>query len=77
MAQEFIKPLFKDRSLELRFENDVVCIYGTKDGLLRLSDLIQSLVESPGRGHIHIEDAMHGHMTDRSEDGAIAIFDPE
>lgn len=77
VAHGFTKPVFKDRSLELRFEDGVVCIYGTERGLLKLSDLIRSLVEHPGQGHIHIEIEMMGQLTDQSEKGAIAIFDSE
>ena len=77
VAHGFRKPVFKNRSLELRFEDDHVCIYGTEAGLLKLADLIQSLVDGPGQGHIHIETEMMGQLTDQSEKGAIAIFDPE
>ena len=70
---EFIKPDFSEKSLELRCENNEICIYGTKEGLKKLSDLILNLIERPKQGHIHLED--YEILTDSSLIGAIAIFD--
>ena len=52
----FKEPVFKNRSLELRFENDEVCIYATKEGLEEMIFLCQQLVAKPSQGHIHLED---------------------
>jgi ABC-type histidine transport system ATPase subunit len=71
----FIKPNFKDKSLELRYENNEVCIYGTEEGLRKLSDLVLNLIEKPKQGHIHLED--YEILTDGSLIGAVAIFDKE
>ena len=70
---KFIKPDFTERSLELRFENNEVCIYGTKDGLKKLSEMVLNLVDKPQQGHIHLED--YELLTKDSLVGAIAIFD--
>ena len=70
---KFIKPNFKEASLELRYEINEVCIYGTKEGLKKLSDLILNLVEKPEQAHIHLED--HELLTKESLSGAVAIFD--
>ena len=69
----FTRPDFRERPLELRFENNEVCIYGTKAGLTKLSDLITSLVNKPKSAHIHLED--YELLTRQSLNGAIAIFD--
>lgn len=69
---EFKKPDFSVRDLELRFENNVVCIYGTEKGLKKLTELINKLIGHPAQGHIHIEDSEI--LTKESEMGAIAIF---
>ena len=71
---KFRKPDFGNRNLELRFENEVVCIYGTVAGLKRLGELCNRLIENPAQGHIHLEDAPN-FLTDESEKGAIAIFE--
>ncbi len=75
MAAKFVKPVFKDKSLELRYENNEICIYGTKEGLKKLSDLILNLIANPKQGHIHLED--YEILTDKSLIGAVAIFDKE
>ncbi len=71
----FVKPNFKDKSLELRYENNEICIYGTEEGLRKLGNLILNLIERPKQGHIHLED--YEILTDRSLIGALAIFDKE
>ena len=70
---EFRKPNFQDKALELRFENNEVCIYGTKEGLQKLADLILKLVAKPSQGHIHLED--YNVLTKDSLVGAVAIFE--
>jgi hypothetical protein len=70
---EFKKPNFKDKDLELRFENNEVCIYGTKEGFQKLSDLILNLVAKPKQGHIHLKD--YNLLAKDSFEGVIAIFE--
>ena len=74
MPHEFSNPDFRRGEIELRFENDIVCIYGTKEGLKRLVTIIQGLIDSPSQGHIHLESEMHDFLTSESQKGAIAIF---
>lgn len=70
---KFIKPDFSEKSLELRCENNEICIYGTKEGLKKLSNLILDLIENPRQGHIHLED--YELLTGTSLIGAVAIFE--
>ncbi|HPC95105.1 MAG TPA: hypothetical protein PLU87_09195 [Sedimentisphaerales bacterium] len=72
MASEFEKPDFEKKDLELRFENGVVCIYGTAYGLGKLAKWCAQLIERPNEGHIHMEH--YGLLTDKSLRGVIAIF---
>lgn len=71
-SNKFISPDFTERTLELRYENEIVCIYGTKEGLKRLSNLVLELIENPKRGHIHLED--YEILTKKSLTGVIAVF---
>ncbi len=73
MAGAFVEPDFRKGHLEFRYENGIVCIYGTATGLRRLAHFCMSLVEHPNQGHIHVED--YRILTDRSKKAAIAIFD--
>ena len=73
MGNTFKNPNFLLGTLELRFEENTVCIYGTQKGLKKLSDLCLDLIQSPNQGHIHLENEMD--LTDNSLFGAIAIFD--
>ena len=70
---EFKKPEFKENILELRSENNKVCIYGTKEGLEKLSNLISKIIAEPNRGSIYLED--HYFLTDNSLSGVIGIFE--
>ena len=72
MMTTFRKPVFLNRQVELRFENGVVCIYGTKEGLKRIAETCMSLIEHPGQGHVHLRKG--DLLTAESEEGAIAIF---
>jgi len=72
MKAEFVVPDFTEKELEFRFENEVVCIYGTKEGLNKLIDLCCNLIKHPGQGHIHVEN--YGLTTRNSKKCAIAIF---
>ena len=69
----FARPDFRERSVELRYENNEVCIYGTEHGLKKLSELITSLVNTPKKAHIHLED--YELLTSESLNGAIALFE--
>jgi len=60
--------------LELRFENNVVCIYGTEEGLKEIMSMCRFLLEKPSMGHIHIENNATAKLTPQSLKGAIAIF---
>jgi len=73
MTNNFINPDFSKKDIELRYENDVVCIYGTKEGLEKIIAFCQELIEHPGESHIHLED--YGLLTQESKKGAIAIFE--
>ena len=70
---KFVEPNFSRKDLELRFENNEICIYGTKEGLKKISELIINLIEHPKKGHIHLED--YELLTDDSLIGAVAIFE--
>lgn len=72
MSKDFKKPVFRSGDIELRFENEEVCIYATARGLSRLIEFCQMLLEDPKRGHIHMED--YEILTDTSLKGTIAIF---
>lgn len=74
MAHDFRKPDFSKHTLELRYENNVVCIYGTAAGLSRLAELIMDLVEHPACGHTHLDPGAMRELTKESEAGAIAVF---
>jgi len=73
MPSGFRKADFSTGELELRFEENVVDIYGSATGLTRLSDLCKELVADPNRGHIHLETCAI--LTRESLRGAIAIFE--
>jgi ABC-type histidine transport system ATPase subunit len=75
MVPKFVKPDFSKKSVELRFENNEVCVYGTKEGLQRLLRLINDLIDNPKKGHIHLED--YELLTEKSLIGAVAVFDKE
>ncbi len=75
MSDDFQPPSFVEGSLELRYENGEVCVYGTPDGLLRLADLCKQLADQakPRRSkHIHLED--YQFLTIRSLPGTVAVF---
>lgn len=40
MNESFKKPDFSKKDLELRFEDNVICIYGTAGGLRKLAELL-------------------------------------
>lgn len=75
MCAKFVRPIFVGKCLELRYQEGEVCVYGTSEGLTRLSKLIMSLVAKPRHGHIHLED--YDVLTDASLTGVVAIFDED
>ncbi len=74
MKMNFKEPDFSSgKQIELRYENDVICLYGTKKGLETLIDFCRDLIEKPNQGHIHLEN--NDVLTKESLSGVIAIFD--
>ena len=68
-------PSFSNSELEFRFENGVVCIYGTAKGLKAISDACLKLIKNPKEGHIHFDkDLSLVKLTGNSKEAAIAIF---
>lgn len=72
MRGKFEMPNFENKHLELRFEDGEVCIYATTEGLEKIIEFCNILLENPSKGHIHLED--YEILTDRSEKGVIALF---
>lgn len=72
MSKTFQEPDFRKGEIELRFKDDVVCIYATPKGLKKIADFCQELIEHPNVGHIHFES--YGLLTPVSKKGAIAVF---
>jgi hypothetical protein len=73
--QQFGRPDFSQGVLEFRYENGEVCIYGTSEGLQRLSRYCLQLVEHPAEQHTHLESL--GILTKKSLKGVLAIFEKE
>ena len=67
---KFVEPDFASGELELRFENNEICIYGTVEGLKKLARLCSQLIEQPSQQHIHLDS-----LTQRSTKGTIALFE--
>lgn len=74
MSSNFKKPNFESGEIELRYEDDEVCIYGTEAGIRKMLEFCQMLLEKPKEGHIHLED--YSVLTEDSLRGTIAIFPP-
>lgn len=72
MNTKFRKPDFRDRQIELRVDGGEVCIYATKAGLEKLISFCKELIESPSKGHIHLED--YEVLTRDSLKGTISVF---
>jgi hypothetical protein len=72
MSKTFREPDFCKGEIELRFEDDIVCIYATPRGLEKIVDFCQELIEHPNVGHIHFES--YGLLTAASKKGAVAVF---
>jgi len=73
MTTDFRKPDFSSKDVELRYENGIICIYGTPHGLKKIAEFCKKLIDNPSLGHIHLED--YGILTKESEQGVIAIFE--
>lgn len=71
MPMEFLEPDFKAKCLELRMQDQEVCIYASREGLRRLVAICQGLLER-GDGHVHLEDL--DMLTEESLKGVIALF---
>lgn len=74
MTAKSSRPVFGGRHIELRLENDEVCIYATRVGLERVVAFCNYLLDHPkrGGGHIHLED--YELLTSASLKGVIALF---
>jgi hypothetical protein len=72
MPREFRAPDFSSGQIELRHDDGGVSIYGTAEGLRRLVEFCERLIESPKIGHIHLED--HQVLTNASLRAVMAIF---
>jgi hypothetical protein len=72
MHNTFRQTDFRTRDLECRYENGVVCIYGTAEGLRKVAAFCQELIDTPSISHVHLEN--YPILTAESEKGAIAIF---
>lgn len=73
--KEFKLPNFETRSLELRIENGDVCIYGTQNGLRKLSQLCLELADTDVNSsseHIHLED--YDILSPESLPGVVGVF---
>jgi hypothetical protein len=71
----FIPPSFDTGQLELRYDDGEVVIYGTPEGLSRLSELCLKLARqsaSKQTDHIHLED--YQFLTNASRPGVVGVF---
>jgi hypothetical protein len=73
MKKEFIYPDFSRKDLEVRFEDDTVCIYGTENGLKELIGACEFLIKNPEASHLHLDSPPV--LTRESLKCVIAIFD--
>jgi len=73
LNMEFKKPDFSKRGLELRFEDGVVCIYATPEGLKRFISYCNELLDKQSKEHIHLED--YEILTNKSLKGTVALFE--
>lgn len=74
MKKEFRKPDFKERDIELRFEEGEICIYATPKGLETFIHFCNILLSKSKEDHLHLED--YEVLTQDSLIGTIAIFPP-
>jgi hypothetical protein len=71
MSKKIKQPDFTKGILELRCEDEKVCIYATAAGLKKLIEFCEALL-ARGHGHTHLED--YEVLTENSLRGALAIF---
>lgn len=69
----FVPPDFRSGEVELRVESGEVCIYASKEGLEKLVELCQVLLNARKEGHIHLQD--HNILTEQSVPGVLALFE--
>ena len=69
---DFAFPDFSAGSLEFRFQNNEVCIYGTPEGLAWLSEMCLDLIKRRKNDHFHLED--YKRLTRESLPAAMAVF---
>lgn len=69
---DFEIPNFEDGTVELRYADSEVCIYGSADGLRRLADLCSRVAIRPAPHHLHLED--YALLTSASARGVIGVF---
>ena len=69
----FEKPVFGERTVEFRYDNGEICIYGTPEGLKKVAELILNLANGKNNTHIHLED--YELLTEKSLAASIAVFD--
>jgi hypothetical protein len=76
MRRGFIKPNFKSRDVEIRYNNDSVDIFATERGLKRIIAICELLIEeSPNVQHQHLEN--QGLLTKESLKCTIRMFSPD
>jgi len=71
MKNRLITPNFTSGSLGFQTDGDEFWIYGTSEGLLRLSELIREIASKKPPAHLHLEDREL--LTLESQRGAIAV----
>ena len=72
MDRKFVPPDFGEGDIELRFQEDEICIYASEDGLKKLIEFCQMLLDNPQKGHLHLED--YEVLTSDSLRGVMATF---
>jgi len=73
--KHFVSPEFSNATLEFRFEDNVICIYGTQEGLQWLIKKCEDLVALSGQGHVHIGSThVPGILTKKSLEASITIL---
>ena len=72
MKNQFVPPDFAVGDIELRFQEDEICIYASDNGLKKLIEFCQMLLDNPQKGHLHLED--YKVLTSDSLRGVMATF---
>ena len=49
MTTDFRKPDFSSKDVELRYENGIICIYGTPHGLKKIAEFCKKLIDNTFR----------------------------